>query len=111
MDWLKLTSLTKICEPPSMDGFMGSGLVYPLLFCNSVRGFALKLIPIRILHPGIPLVHLIAGGSPDDSPFPAEWRNCIPAFQGIGLLAFPSRERDSLYSLVIRCPLSSETGY
>ena len=44
-----------------MDDFTGSGLGISAFVLQLCAGFVLRFIPIRILHPSIPLIHLIAG--------------------------------------------------
>ena len=81
--------------------FYGQWLGISAFVLQLCAGVVLRFIPIRILHPGIPLVHLIAGAAPNHSPFPPEWCHCIPAFQGVGLLSFPGCKRDALHPSVV----------
>ena len=91
--------------------FYGQWLGISAFVLQLCAGLVLRFIPIRILHPGHSTGSSDCGCGTDYDPFSAEWCDRIPAFQGIGLLSFPSRKRDSLYPLVVRCPLSSETGH
>ena len=80
---------------------MGSGLVYPLLFYNFVRVLCYDLYPFGILHPGIPLVHLIAGAALTIAPSLRSGATAFLLFKALDYSLFSGRERDSLYPFVV----------
>ena len=91
--------------------FYGQWLGVSAFILQLCAGLVLRFVPIRILHPGIPLVHLIAGAVLTITPSLRSGAIAFLLFKALDYSLFPSGERDALYPFVVRCPLSSETGH